>query len=200
MKTVHIRLPLASTCSVLQVKSDCSSPHTLSAATTSTMTRKMNSTESQTLPRLVEWRLTPASWAYRAGQDILRNPAGTGKNKIIVKSQLSTREVVFFCTLFGSSLGTTHAHSEGSQRQEMKPERGGERKVWKRMKRNESERRRREGPPPAFMWTDEPLGGPLWSPVNKPTLGALYKSTLLQSVVYLYTVELLLRGRRRKQN
>jgi len=49
------------TCSVLQVKSDCSSPQTLSAATTSTMTRKINSTESQTLPRLVEWRLAPTN-------------------------------------------------------------------------------------------------------------------------------------------
>lgn len=59
------------TCRVLQVKSDCSSPQTLSAATTKTMTRKIKSTESQTLPKLVEWRFTPASWVYRPVQDIL---------------------------------------------------------------------------------------------------------------------------------
>ena len=42
------------TCRVLQVKSVCSSPHTLSAATISTITRKMKSTDSHTFPRPVE--------------------------------------------------------------------------------------------------------------------------------------------------
>ena len=39
---------------VLQVKSVCSSPHTLSAATISTITLKMKSTDSHTFPKLVE--------------------------------------------------------------------------------------------------------------------------------------------------
>lgn len=65
------------TCRVLQVKSDCSSPQTLSAATTSTITRNMKSTESQTLPRPVEWRFAPTNWLYRAGQDILQKQTGS---------------------------------------------------------------------------------------------------------------------------
>lgn len=75
----------APTCRVLQVKSDCSFPQTLSAATTRTITRKMKSVESQILPREVEWWFTPTSWAYRAGQDICGCRQRQGTRPVVLK-------------------------------------------------------------------------------------------------------------------
>lgn len=134
------------TCSVLQVKSDCSSPQTLSAATTSTMTRKMNSTESHTLPKLVEWRFAPTNWAYRAGQDILGTQSDTwgwGCNNM---TAVSSRNGIFLyqarlVPLNHTSDSGTDGNSEGRQWHRMKAETGDgtkekfeRRRGWKGMK------------------------------------------------------------------
>lgn len=53
------------------MKEDFSSPHTLSAATTSTMILKIKMTESHTRPMAVECRFTPLSKVYKPVQFIL---------------------------------------------------------------------------------------------------------------------------------
>lgn len=123
MKT-DVSLAGRPTCSVLQVKSDCSSPHTLSAATTSTMTRKINSTDSHIFPKLVEWRFAPTSWVYRAGQDILRTQTHTWGTQ----THTHTEERMWavwkpcVCTRSGCFLWTPHL---------METEKGGGGSRWK---------------------------------------------------------------------
>lgn len=113
------------TCSVLHTKSDCSSPQTVSAATISTITRKRNSTESQILPREVEWRLAPTSWAYRAGQDILWTRRGAAA---------------------AAPPGWTQVQPPAWNTEK---EDTGDEKEWRGEEAG-------DGPPPAFVWTDEP--------------------------------------------
>lgn len=138
------------TCRVLQVKSDCSSPQTLSAATTRTMTRKIKSTESQTLPTLVEWRLTPASWEYRAVQGILERQRKSSFNNAFswVAFLSSNKRKVRSNGYIIIRQTDIQKGKDESRNRRCKQRRG-----WKGMK----VRRRREGLEPAFMWTDEPL-------------------------------------------
>lgn len=156
------------TCSVLQVKSDCSSPQTLSAATTSTMTRKINSTDSQILPKLVEWRLAPTNWLYRAGQDILGKQSEAWEEEEEYERSYQCEKCFFVpgsAASFELYIWQQHRWKLRRKAVAKDESRWNKTKKKKRMKRNESERRRRGGPAPAFMWTDEPLC-PLWTVLN----------------------------------
>lgn len=127
------------TCRVLQVKSDCSSPQTLSAATTSTMTRKMKSTESQIFPKLVEWRFAPTNCVYRAGQDILQKEPEMD-DFTLFRSYIPCLIVLFELHIWQRHRWTFRLW-EGRQWQRMKAESGEEtkgksdrRRGWKGMK------------------------------------------------------------------
>lgn len=172
------------TCSVLQVKSDCSSPQTLSAATTSTMTRKINSTDSQILPKLVEWRLAPTNWLYRAGQDILGKQSEAWEEEEEYERSYQCEKCFFLYQVRLLPLNyTSDSNTDGNW----------EGRPWQKMKADETKQRRRRG------WKGMKVRGGgeeaqrqhscelmnlsahcglYWT---KPTLNTLYKPTLLQS-------------------